>query len=225
MKANLAISIRRFLADEDGAFIIEFGIAFPMLILLSFGLLQFSLVMFDYQRAAEATRRGVRLTIITTPIPNTAQLLVGSVIQCTSTGGAVSCTGGSPSEVANEHFQAVLAEMQQAYPSLTEENLIITYEGTDVGAAGTAGGILPLVTLQVRNVRHDMIVGSLVGIPYIEFPEFTTTVLGPGNYVNVVTPSKANSRHPCRETAAAQKMRGGFLLPICPCRAPELTAR
>lgn len=188
MRAKLTSSIRRFLADEDGAFIVEFAITFPVLILLSFGLLEFSLVVFDYQRAAEATRRGVRMTIIETPVPNTAQLLVGSVIECTSTGGVVSCTNGSPSDVANERFQALLAEMQQAYPTLTEENLVITYEGTDVGAAASAGGILPLVTLQLRNVRHDMIVGTLIGIPYIEFPDFTTTVLGPGNYVNVVVP-------------------------------------
>jgi hypothetical protein len=30
-----------------------------------------------------------------------------------------------------------------------------------------------------------MIVGHLIGIDYIEFPAFTTTVLGPGNYTNV----------------------------------------
>lgn len=190
MKANLAISIRRFLADEDGAFIIEFAITFPVLILLSFGLLEFSLVVFDYQRAAEATRQGVRLTIIETPIANTAQLLVDSVIQCTSTGGTVSCTDGSPSLDANERFQSLLIEMQQIYPTLIEENLVVTYEGTKVGDAEIEGGTLPLVTLQLRDVRHDMIVGPLIGIPYIEFPDFATTVLGPANYVVTVNPPK-----------------------------------
>jgi hypothetical protein len=191
MDARPMNAIKRFLHDEDGAFIVEFGIAFPVLILLSFGLLEFSLVVFDYQRAAEATRQGVRSMILNPSIPNTATLLEGSVITCTSTGGTVSCTGGSPSTSTNpEHtadyqFQRLLHDMQGIYPTLVEENIIVVYEGTNVGSPGESGGILPLVTLKLTGVRHDMIVGHLIGIPYIEFPDFKTTVLGPGNAVNV----------------------------------------
>jgi hypothetical protein len=181
--------LRQFINSEDGAFIVEFGISFPVLIMLSFGLLEFALVIFDFQRASEATRQGVRLTIIEPPIPNTAQLLVGSVIQCTSTNGVVSCDGGSPSANANALFQNLLNAVQGIYPTLTEENLLLTYEGTNVGEPGSAGGILPLVTLQLVDVRHDMIVGPLIGIPHIDFPPFTTTVLGPGNFVNVAPPA------------------------------------
>jgi hypothetical protein len=180
-----APAVRRFLADEDGAFLVEFGITFPVLILLSFGLLEFSLVVFDYQRAAEATRAGVRHTIISDPIANTATILNGSVITCTSTDGTVSCAGGSPVDNANTQFQSLLAEMQGIYPTLGEGNLIVTYEGTDVGEEDEFGGLFPLVTLRLTGVRHDMIVGHLIGIDYIEFPAFTTTVLGPGNYTNV----------------------------------------
>jgi len=185
MGAKLAISIRRFLADEDGAFIIEFGITFPVLILLSFGLLEFSLVVFDYQRAAEATRAGVRHTIINDPIANTATILDGETITCTSSEGTVACAGGSPDDDANTLFQALLEEMQGIYPTLDASNLVVTYEGTNVGEEDEFGGLFPLVTLQLSGVKHDMIVGHLIGIETIEFPAFTTTVLGPGNYVNV----------------------------------------
>ena len=164
---------------------VEFGIAFPVLLLLSFGLLEFSLVVFDYQRAAEATRAGVRHTIISAPIANTATILSGSVITCTSADGAVSCAGGSPHTDADAHFQALLDEMQGIYPTLEASNVIVTYEGTDVGEEDEFGGLFPLVTLELTGVRHDMIVGHLIGIDYIEFPGFTTTVLGPGNYANV----------------------------------------
>jgi hypothetical protein len=75
--------------------------------------------------------------------------------------------------------------MQGIYPTLGEGNLIVTYEGTDVGEEDEFGGLFPLVTLRLTGVRHDMIVGHLIGIDYIEFPAFTTTVLGPGNYTNV----------------------------------------
>ncbi|MCK5623149.1 MAG: pilus assembly protein [Alphaproteobacteria bacterium] len=186
-RARLAAILRRFLGDEGGAFIVEFGIAFPVLIMLSFGLLEFSLVVFDYQRAAEATRAGVRQTILYTPIANTATILEGSVITCYKTTETVQCDGGSPQAdgVADAHFQVLLDEMQGIYPTLEAKNIVITYEGTDVGDAESSGGIFPLVTLQLKGVKHNMIVGHIIGVDTIEFPPFTTTVLGPGQFVNV----------------------------------------
>jgi len=185
MHKKLTTFIDRYLTDEDGAFMVEFGIAFPVLIMLSFGLLEFSLVVFDYQRAAEATRAGVRHTIVNDPIANTATILDGAVVTCTSVSGTVSCAGGSPDDDADAAFQALLGEMQGIYPTLGESNLIVTYEGTDVGEEDEFGGLFPMVTLQLTGVQHDMIVGHLIGIDSIEFPAFATTVLGPGNYTNV----------------------------------------
>jgi hypothetical protein len=188
MLARIARTAYRFLRDEDGAFIIEFGLTFPILILLSFGLLEFSLVVFDYQRAAEATRRGVRLAIIQEPIPNTTNLLSDAVIVCTaSSGGVVSCTGGSPSTDADALFAALLTEMQAAYPTLDATNIRITFEGTLVGDAAEAGGVFPLVTLELVGVVHEMIVGHLIYIDKIEFPAFTATVLGNGKWVNTAS--------------------------------------
>lgn len=184
-RAKPAPLLRRFLADEDGAFIVEFGIAFPILIMLSFGLLEFSLVVFDYQRAAEATRAGIRHAILYTPIANTGAILEGESIICKNTEATVVCEGGVPNDTADEHFQYLLEEMQGIYPTLESKNIIITYEGTDVGDSESSGGIFPLVTLQLDGVKHDMIVGHLIGIETIEFPPFTTTVLGPGQFVNV----------------------------------------
>ena len=185
MKKTALITIRRFLADEEGAFIVEFGIAFPVLILLSFALLEFSLVVFDYQRAAEATRSGVRHTIISPPIANTATLIVGNTIVCKNPAGTVVCDGGSPSVDANVRWASLMANMTPIYPTLTSANVVVTYEGTDVGEEDEYGGIFPLVTVQLDGVTHKMIVGHLIGIDSIEFPAFTTTVLGPGNYVMV----------------------------------------
>ena len=185
MKKTAFTTIRRFLADEEGAFIVEFGIAFPVLILLSFALLEFSLVVFDYQRAAEATRSGVRHTIISPPIANTATLIVGNTIVCKNTSGTVVCDGGSPAVDANDRWAKLMANMTPIYPTLTSANVLVTYEGTDVGEEDEYGGIFPLVTIELEGVKHNMIVGHLIGIDSIEFPAFTTTVLGPGNYVMV----------------------------------------
>jgi hypothetical protein len=195
MDMKFPAALRRFLDDEDGAFIVEFAIAFPILILLSFGLLEFSLVVFDYQRAAESTRSGVRHTIINPPVANLAALLVGHVIICTSTGGTVTCDGGIPSDdpdtapiEADVRFAEMVALMRGIYPELKEENVVLEYAGTDVGDVGEYGGLFPMVTLKLVGVRRPLMLGSLTqwaGLDYIEFPAFTTTVMGPGNYVNV----------------------------------------
>lgn len=181
---------KRFARDEEGAFLIEFGITFPVLILLSFGLLEFSLVVFDYQRAAEATRRGVRLAIIQPPIPNTTNLnppeegVPATAIVCTKPADTVTCDGGSPSANADDLWAALLTEMQKAYPTLTDQNVVVTFEGTRVGDPDDVGGVFPLVTVELKDVTHEMIVGHLIGVTSISFPDFKATVLGNGKWVN-----------------------------------------
>lgn len=177
---------RRLLRDEDGAFQIEFALTMPILMLLSLGLLEFSLLAFDYQRASEASRRAVRFVIIGNNIPNTANLLQANppIITCTSSGGVVSCQNASPSTDANARFQAMLASMQQVLPGIQEENVRITYESADVGGADQAGGIIPLVTIEIVGLRHQFLTGPVVGIDSVAFPPFRTSVLGSGRTVN-----------------------------------------
>ena len=190
MFGQLVAYAGRFARDEEGAFLIEFAITFPVLILLSFGLLEFSLVVFDYQRAAEATRRGVRLAIIQEPIPNTTALnppeegVPATTIVCTAPAGTVACTGGSPSAEADALWADLLAEMREVYPTLTDANVIVTFEGTRVGSPDDIGGVFPLVTVELTGVVHKMMVGHLIYIDEIEFPNFKATVLGNGKWVN-----------------------------------------
>ena len=176
--------LRRFIGDETGAFTIEFGITMPTLMLLSLGLMEFSLVGFDFQRASEASRRAVRLAVISSPVPNTANLLEGGTIVCTSSGGTVSCDGGSPSTDADAQFQILVATMQEAYPAIQEEHLRLTYESTDVGDVDDVGGIIPLVTVEIIGLEHDFIVGHVIGVDSMTFPDFKTSVLGSGRTVN-----------------------------------------
>lgn len=180
--------LRRLLRREDGAFQIEFAFAFPVLLLLSLGLFEFSLVAFDYQRAAEASRRAVRFVIIGNGIANTANLLNDPppVITCTSSGGTVSCTNASPAANADANFQAMLASMQDILPSIGESNVRVTYESTDVGGVDQAGGIIPLVTIEIVGLQHEFATGGLIGVSTMQFPPFTTSVLGSGRNVNAV---------------------------------------
>ena len=184
MPAYLAKALVRLVREEDGGYLVEFAIVFPTMIMLSIGLLEFSLLAYDFQRASEATRRAVRFAIIGNSVANTANLLLGNVIQCTSSGGVVSCTGGSPSETADERFQEMLTSMQVAYPLIYEEHLRITYESTNVGDEDEAGGIIPLVTIEVVQLKHEFMLGKLIGMDFMYFPAFRTSVLGSGRTVN-----------------------------------------
>lgn len=184
MSRYLGKILVRLIKQEKGAALVEFALVFPMLIFMSIGLLEFSLLAYDYQRATEATRRAVRFAIIGNNVANTANLLIGNKIVCTSSGGVVSCTGGSPSEFADARFAEMLDSMQVAYPLILEKHLRITYESTNVGNAKEAGGIIPLVTIEVLFLKHEFMLGPLIGLDYIYYPDFRTSVLGSGRTVN-----------------------------------------
>ncbi len=195
MPGRLICALNRFVRDAGGAFQIEFAITMPVLILLSLGLLEFSLVSFEFQKASEATRRAVRFVILGNDIPNTANLLdVDSavVITCTSTGGEVSCDNASPAgtasggtyPTANENFQAMFDQMVAIKTDLTEEHVIITYESTKVGDVDNAGGVIPLVTVTITGLEHTFVTGNVLGFSTMEFPDFKTSILGSGRAVN-----------------------------------------
>lgn len=186
MVDSLSRRVRSFLIQEDGAYLIEFALVLPVLILLSFGLLEFSLVTFEYQRITEATRRGARRAIVqVVTIPNTAALLAGTKIVCTGYGvNSIGCVGASVNVDAQTNFALLLAEMQEIFPPIRASNVVLTYEATDLGNPGDKGGIFPMVTIQLIGVKHDMLVGPVLGVSSITLPDFKTTILGNGRSVN-----------------------------------------
>ena len=195
MPGRLMRALNRFVREAGGAFQIEFAITMPVLIVLSLGLLEFSLVSFEFQKASEATRRAARYVIIGNDIPNTANLLdveSAVTITCTSTGGEVSCDNASPAgtavggtyPTANENFQAMFDLMVAIKTDLTEEHVVVTYESTRVGDVDNAGGVIPLVTITVTGLEHNFVTGHVLGFDSMEFPDFKTSILGSGRTVN-----------------------------------------
>ncbi len=74
---------RRLRRDDRGETIIGFAFVLPALVLLSLAIFEFSLVMFDFHRAGEATRRAARLVAISDPVADISGLSAGSAIQFT----------------------------------------------------------------------------------------------------------------------------------------------
>ena len=74
---------RRLRRDDRGEAIVGFAFVLPVLVFLSLAIFEFSLVMFDFHRAGEATRRAVRLVAISDPVANVSGFSAGSAIPCT----------------------------------------------------------------------------------------------------------------------------------------------
>ncbi len=69
---KLSSAIKKFLRPGDGergSAAVEFGMIAPLLVLITFAILEFSLVLFEQHRATEATRRGARQAVIARPSP------------------------------------------------------------------------------------------------------------------------------------------------------------
>ena len=171
---------RRLGADRRGESLIGFALVAPILMLLSLGILEFSLVVFDYHRAGEATRRAARLASISTPVADVSGFAAGSTIQCSSAGGAVSCGGIDAADPAA--FYAIIAEMRAILPSIAPENLEVVYSDSGIGDPTTPGGIIPLVTVRLVGLDHPFLfLCGFPGIPSgVTFPPFLTNQLGTG---------------------------------------------
>ena len=58
------VAIRRLCRNQSGATIIEFAIILPVLVLLIFGIIEFSLILYDNAMLANASREGARAAVI-----------------------------------------------------------------------------------------------------------------------------------------------------------------
>ena len=173
------IDLRRIAGDERGDAILSIGILLPLLVALTFGILEFSLVMFDFHRAGEAVRRAARMAAIGTAITDVGGLGAGTSVTCSATGGTVSCSGGTADQAV---FDAILASMQEVLPAIGADNVEIEYSHSGIGDATTPGGILPLISVRLLGLEHSFLV--LHAVPGIAgsftYPPFTTSYLAGG---------------------------------------------
>lgn len=170
----------RFKRADDGAAAIGFGLLLPVLILICLSILEFSLIVFDYHRASEATRRAARNVSISTPIPNPADLTVGGSVTCSATGTSVSCSGAAAQ--TPETFNAMIAEMQLILPAIGASNVEVVYSDIGLGDVTTPGGIIPLVTVRLVGLQHPLLM--LKGFSgfgtSITYPSFATNQISGG---------------------------------------------
>lgn len=174
---RLGRAFGRLVRDRRGVEAIEFAMIAPVLLVMTIGALEIGILMFEYHRAAEATRSGARIAVIEDPIATVEDLKTAG-ITCTGAGGAVNCAGGAV--ILAGAFTAVLNEMRVTLPDLASENIQVLYEPSTVLADDTSGLVTPLITVRIVNYTYDLSILSFIpGVPAtITFPPFGTTLLG-----------------------------------------------
>lgn len=181
--------LRRFIRRDDGAVAIEFAFIFPALFAFTIGILEFGLVLFDFHRAGEATRRASRLAIIQDPLATLDTLRTTNLaIDCTATsGGVVSCTSTTNNGDSDANFDAMLDAMQAVFPDILATNVQVGYVASGIDNVNNEEVVTALVTVSLTGVTHSFVaLGIIPGAPSsMTFPAFSTSAL---RATEVITP-------------------------------------
>ncbi len=145
--------LTRFILARDGATAMEFAFIMPILFVLTIGLIEVGLMLFDFHRAGEAMRAAVRAFEVGPAAVSFDTL-------------PMTCPGGANCDSAR--IIAVAADINAMFPQVVEENnLQITYDQSGLGIFDAGGVVTPVITVSIVNVQHDFfILNALIpGIP------------------------------------------------------------
>jgi Flp pilus assembly protein TadG len=100
--ARLSRVVRRFRRCESGAEFVEFALAFPLLLLVVLGIMEFGLLFQQYEVITNAAREGARVAVLPNYTATDVQNRVDQYIAASflSTGGTVATVVGAPQSVA-----------------------------------------------------------------------------------------------------------------------------
>jgi Flp pilus assembly protein TadG len=188
---------------EAGAAGVEFALVFPLLLLLTFGIIELGLVFYQMNMFEKATQLGARKAVTWDPVapelanytaketglragqplPVNLQLeIVCDNAACTGTGAITSPTRSAAT------FTAIVSEMQKVYAAIKPENVVVTYRHIGLGFVGRPGGsVVPAVTVSLRDLKYDFILldvaitvvtAGTVSIGDIFYPSFSATLTG-----------------------------------------------
>jgi len=195
--------IRRLLRSDAGSTAGEFGMVLPLLIMFLLGTIDVGRFLWTCNRAEKAVQMGTRYAVATDIIPsglasyNFATTGTGAILQgnpvptatfgsesCGSSGGTVTCTctgticASLASTVNTTAFNNVVARMQKFYPSLTANNVVITYDNVGLGYSGDPNGsdVAPLVTVKLTGLTFAPMLFSFFKNTSVGLPAFSSAL-------------------------------------------------
>lgn len=182
-----------FLADNSGAVMVEFALLALTMILLTFAIIDLSMVFWQEHRIEKAMHLGARIAVVSDPIAvelvdfdcKTAAIEFGTscsdpaaaampIIVCD--GASQTCTNGFT--YSGAAMDTIVVRMQQIYPLMQAQNLIIQYDDTGLGFAGRSTPIPSVTITAVNMIANLMILNSLFGFAPFDMGTFTTTLTG-----------------------------------------------
>jgi hypothetical protein len=197
----------RLLHDQTGTTMVEFSIVMVLFFLLTFGLVEFGYLLYQYNSAAKAAQVGARLAAVSDPVwtPLTTLTSSGTPGSAWQTNYNVTCGGssqtcsGTSAGAALTYGSAAMqrivygrgqttcgvvgtdgdAGMCDIYDRITPQNVQIEYQNTGLGFAGRPGGPVPTITLTLTGLTYQFFgLAGLMGFNTITMPDFKVTMTG-----------------------------------------------
>lgn len=184
---NTVRRLLRFRRNESGTTLVEATLVFAMMMILTFGLIEFGLVLFQYNAAETATAVGVRFVATRGPVVsglpdcgpgvNISGMNAGAT--CPSTAWETTCNAASPSGNCQAAvLDALVTEMQRFAPSVEAQNVQVVLRGAGLGFVGR-GAPVPMVTVRLTGMQYDFIaMDALLGFGTLTMPGFDATIVG-----------------------------------------------
>lgn len=153
----------KLLRDEGGAAFLEFTVVFPLLVMVSLGLVDMGLLMFGWADANRAVQAGARYAATSDPVASGVQgpvLPSGSTVRtgtyCVSGGSYTNCvlrptyqcrgidgvckdisgSGGADLSITTSKLQAIVDSMKAYSRTLSTKQIIVTYTPQKQGYVG-----------------------------------------------------------------------------------------
>ncbi len=170
---------QRLVSARRGTTPVEFAIICTVLFVFVFGVMEFAVILWQWNSAEKATQLAVRYAVQSDPVaedftdysavadlglnpggPVDTGTVPAFTITCTNINCAVT-SGASP--VGTDHdadaFNAILFEVRKLQPQVTAANVIVDYAHCGLGFAGRPGGsLVPCVTVRLTGMTWDFIV-------------------------------------------------------------------
>ncbi|MEM9148426.1 MAG: TadE/TadG family type IV pilus assembly protein [Pseudomonadota bacterium] len=170
--------ITRFRDDERGVVVVDFVMVFLPVVLFVFTIIEFSVAFHLTSSAQKAAQLAARLAAVSAPVhtgvPDTNILnpvngqIGDSCFQVAGdacvppVGSPWVCDGGAPDGACDEAgFRAIWERVQDLYPTVQSEDMIISYEYVRLGNAGDP--FVPLVSVTLKQRRSYMNMLSFAG--------------------------------------------------------------
>ena len=178
--------------DRRGTAAVEFSLIAMLLIIVIFGIIDFSMAFWQWNSGEKATEFGVRQAAITDPVASgleswdckTNSINWGTycsdpaaatlpTILCD--GAAQSCSGGYAFSATA--FTTIFDRMQLSFVRLQPENVTVRYADSGLGFAGRPGGPVAAVTVCLQDMSFDMaVIDGFLGAGAIPMPQFCATL-------------------------------------------------